>query len=224
MEKIRINNMKIFLLLIPSILFLVTVTSCTNDEENIIKENSEKKVIGEIRDVDLFASEEKLLNMVGASRYFLFNYFVDYEANTEEKMKFDVWVDYYKDGEFQKKLFAGSTFINGKDEGKLLFSLHHTINSDEKWVLSVSDSKGSTSTVSQIISQPKEGYVVTWGNLTNSPIHLEEPIILAVITGAKGGISSVRDTVFEKDQEAIEELLENDYVYFLKFQFISETR
>jgi len=181
------------------------------------KENSETYT-GELKPLKLSKEEEKLIKATGTQKFLGFEYYLDINKEKED-YRVEYLVENYHKGILQPKIFNGSTNITGST-GQIVFSTQNIGQEEERWVLSVINDN-STSTLSQNIDQPKLNMGETWKPLSsNKEIELDQPITLGVIARDSGdGILGITEEVFNDAEQALEELLTNDYVYLIKIIF-----
>jgi hypothetical protein len=208
------------------LIYTLLFQGCSADRSDKVHKLDALQVAGKIQESKLTNSEKELIQGLDVDKCFIF----DTDIKSENILQVEFWVDYYEKGTF-KSMYGGieSDIQSQKDKNKnvrLIFSTQKfsANNFEDKWIFSIlsegSAGKGSIST-----KTPDKLQVQTWSNIKESEIIIGNEIVLAVITGTErdmvSGISveelNVKDEIIKN--QAIKELLQNDYVYILKCRF-----
>ncbi|MHB8064823.1 MAG: hypothetical protein ACYDG2_19725 [Ruminiclostridium sp.] len=205
--------MKKFLLVLATVVFLLSFTSCNTDQSDTKSNNS----ISETQLTD----REKMFLSIGGNEYFIFDFKVDSQYNWVE-----VWVDRY---EFGKKVSIGSKLSAGLSKGKegmIVTTVNELEKMKQTWTIIVNND-GAKST----IKSSQEYKVVDyssfskiWGTNTSKimPVNDKE-IILADICykdqSKDNTMYSLTDKFYSNPEENIKEIENYDLVYLLKCKF-----
>jgi len=179
------------------------IQDATNKEYNIIKR------------AELSKDEENLFGASGVDRFFVFDYhLIDTNGRWAE-----IWIDYYEEGTHVSKIASGD-FMLDKEEGRIALTIDDIPNSDQReYVVSLMDETGYSS--GSINTNKRQGDISsTWKTIEEREIVFEDDLILAVIVESKGNQTmGISEDIFDEDQKAIRDVLQNDYVYILKCHF-----
>lgn len=211
----RLTRVRLLLILFV-LTFLVFAVGCTDNNSNVGNSNGKLVKIGKIGATELTEKEESLIKGIGASKFFVFDYSIDYT----DKIKVDIWVEYYNKGKYKEDLLSMGTVLNGRDNGQLIISNIDAQDKREIWNISILSGNGAMSSIKGDFIKPKDMTGETWGSEENQQeIYLNQTSTLAVITGGDGQVTGIGAGVYQNDEMAIKELLENDYVYIYKIRF-----
>lgn len=205
----------IMLILLVIILTSMFVTSCDSNFLNKEINFSQEKIVK----AKLSEKEERLLRAV-SNRHFIFDIL---KINKEYK-KITIWVDAYKDGEFAGKRLSLTASIDEPNNSRILLAIQGVNSStgEEKWILSVLDSKGHSSG-SAIMEMPQGTSGLALTSVESVEIIEEETINLSAVVISTGDGSISISSSFLEDQSLMKEtLLKNDYVFILRCSFSKE--
>ncbi len=171
-----------------------------------------------IKTVELTKSEANLLGSAGVEKHIVF----EYELINPQPKWVDLWVEYYEMGEYINKITSGGFAINDNEGGGRILLTINDLTSDimkREFVISLMGETGFSS-ASISVDKRDEDIVSTWETIDEEEIVFDVENTLAVmVENREGNIEGINNRVFEDDEEALRDILENDYVYILKSKF-----
>lgn len=203
------SNKKNIVVLLMGVIFII-FTAC---QPNEVQDESGQEY-NSIKSIELTESEKNLLGAAGVEKHFVFQYNL---LDAQPKWA-DIWVDYYEMGEYINKLTSGGFALDEKQgEGRILLTVND-LPSDvmkREFVISLMGETGFTS--GSISVDKRTGDITTaWETIDEKKVIFDENMILAVMVENKGeGTKGIDARIFDDDQQALRDVLENDYVYIL---------
>lgn len=193
------------------LIVVLMVTGCTQ------KEPLESQLIkGKLTE-----DESTLLTGVGIDHYFVF----DYQLVEQDYTGVRVWVEYYKDGQYQGQRFATQTPLKGKKDraGRLVFSLYKFAAEDLRIVTSLIRD-GETSSASATLPTLGTDFGRSWEDITEqAQIQPNQPIPVVGIAESKEfvtGLDFKRLREFTGQPEEFQP--ENQHLLVFKVMFITD--
>ncbi len=212
----QVCNKRYILAMTVLVSSLLVMAGCRPNE---IK-NQVGKEYDTIKSVKLDEDINNLLGSVGVEKYFVF----DFELTDTEERKADLWVDYYEYGEYINKI-AGGGFSFGDQEndksGRLIMAINDMPNDvdQREFVVSMMDNNGFSSG-SIAVPKRERDIFSTWKTIDKANLSLNRTINLAVIVEDRDGDKiDINEDIFNDNEEALNEILKNDYVYILRCIF-----
>jgi hypothetical protein len=190
-------------------LFVLVLSGCNSDE----------KRLGHVNPTLISEDSKDLLNAIDVSA----NIF-DVKWNTEKKLELEYFIDFYEDGKFKSYIIEGGDVINHSEVSKkssIYFSIKNLKDQDkQEWRITHKQKAYSISnneivnienTFTELRLTPKQDIIS--GN----------DVILAVILKDKERTLGINDKVFDSNEQALSELINNhQYVYVLRMKVTSD--